>query len=487
MVLPSPGPATSELRATLFVLITAAAAGCYSPGIQPCELACSANRECPDGLTCNGQNACAMTSSAMCNELPIDAPPGDTMSNMVTIEVRDRTGGPLAAALVVFADPAGAQIAEMQTGADGKAIADVPAGGSATVIRMVPRPPPGASTDLHASTYLDLWPGAHIISAAEIDQRTRTVNFQVSPPSTATTTYHVYTSCTGFVMATTPQIAVEVPLRCPMFDAFVIASNPTNPMVNFAAVLPAQTGPAIGVPSASFRAWSPLSGALTGLPGNAGGRTLNLTPWATPGLPAPNRPLALVSPPASGGFGSITFPTEAGVQSQLAVTYPSPMPGVPGFVQVVTDRFPAGTTSLVRDYNATFFQWLGKPAFDVGSRRMTWPFYMPTTTTPAAPSFFVAFVTYNHDPNMGVIWRLFGDATRITTSGAMQSIAFPDVPGMRTFEPIASDVVTSQTVTLFGVEPAAVRDVRQVLETEGTDLNYFKIPTLRHMTVSIGQ
>lgn len=472
------------MRTFLFVLIVAAA-GCYRPGIQPCELACSANRECPDGLTCNGQNACAMTSTAMCNELPIDAPMGDGAASRVTIEVRDERGGPLTAALVVFADSAGAQIAEMPTGPDGKATVDLPPGGSATVIRTVQRKGTAGGMDLHASTYLDLWPGAHIISQAELDERTRAVTVQLSPP-TGTNTFHVYTSCTGFVMATTPVVTVEVPLRCPMFDAFVIATNPTNPNVSFSAVVPAQTGPSVAMPSNTFKAWSNASGALLGLPGNAAGRTLNLVPWATPALAAPNRPLAVVTPTASGSTGGFMFPIEAGIQTQLVVTH-QPVPGAPGFTQVVADRFPALTTALNRDYNSTLLQWAGRPTFDIGSRRMSWPFVMPTTTTPTSPTFFAANVTYNHDPNMGVIWRIVGDASRITTSGTTQSITYPDVPGMRAFEPIAADVAASPVITLFGTEPAAERDLRQLLEPEGADFGYFKIPTLRHLTVSIGQ
>jgi len=61
---------------------------------------------------------------------PIDAPVDGTSANNVTIEVRDRMGGPLAAALVVFADAAGAQVAEMPTGLDGLASVDLPPAGA---------------------------------------------------------------------------------------------------------------------------------------------------------------------------------------------------------------------------------------------------------------------------------------------------------------------------------------------------------------------
>lgn len=488
MVRPSRGLATSEVRTFFFALIVAAA-GCYSPGIQPCELACSGNRECPEGLTCNGQNACAVTSTAMCNELPIDAPNGDgASSTAVTIEVRDRTGGPFAMATVVFADPAGGQLAEMPTGADGRATFEVPAGGSATVIRTVLRNGvPGM--DLHASTYLDLWPGAHIISQAEIDQRTRTVKFELAPP-TGTDTFQVFTSCTGVVREASKTIEVEVPLRCPMFDAYVVASSPAGPsggVPDMVAVLSAQTGPTVPVPFVAFKALSDASGSVTGLPTNAAARTLNVAPWATAVLPAPDGPYVTLIPGASGNLGPFTFPSPAGMQTQLVVTH-LPTAGVPPLVQAVFDRFPASTTVINRNYNSTLLPWAGKPTFTTGTGRLSWPLFVPAGTLPASPRFFAAKVTYDRSPTMGVIWRIVGDASRITTTmGSAQSIAYPDVPGPRPFEPTSSDLAGPSLITLFDVEPAAERDLRQILEPEGLDVGYFKIPTLRHLTVSIGQ
>lgn len=471
------------MRASLLIL-TLAATACYNPGVQPCQLACSANRECPDGLTCNGQNACAATSTALCNELPIDAPSDSSNGTRVTIEVRDRMGGPLAAALVVFADSAGAQIAETPTGADGMASIEMEPGGSATVIRTVPRPSGGAGTDLHATTYLDLWPGAHIISQAELDQRTRTVTFELMPPS-GTSKFTVYTSCDGFASTTALVATVLVPMRCPTFDVIVSAGTPTNPNPSFAAVLPAQTGSSIVVTPAMFKPIRNLSGLLTGLPGNASNRLLSLSGWATPALPASTRAFTSTTPTAAGMAGPLAVPMDGGLQTQLVVAH-QPFAGGPMFQQIVYDRLPAASTVLDRNYNSTLVQWAGGPTFDVTTRRLAWPFYTPQSTTPTSPTFFAAQVTYSHDANMSAIWRIVGDASRITTTGTTQSITYPDVPGMRNFEPIGADVVSSDTITLFGVEAAAARDVRQILEPEGTDLGYFKVPALRHMTISVG-
>jgi len=471
------------LRASLLIL-TLAATACYNPGVQPCQLACSANRECPDGLACNGQNACAATSTSMCDELPIDAPSDSSNGTRVTIEVRDRTGGPLAAALVVFADSAGAQIAETPTGADGLASVDMEPGGSATVIRTVPRPTGQTGMDLHASTYLDLWPGAHIISQAEIDQRTRTVTFELMPPPN-TSKFTVYTSCDGFTPTTSLLVTVLVPMRCPTFDVIISAGTPTNPNPTFAAVLPAQTGSSIVVTPAMFKPIRSLSGLLTGVPSNAAARTFNVSGWVTPTLASGNRPFTSATPPPSGAIGPLVVPMDAGLQTQLIVAH-QPVAGGPMFQQMVVDRIPATSTVLDRNYNSMLVPWIGAPTFDVTTRRLAWPFYVPMSTTPTSPTFFAASVTYSHDPNTSTIWRIVGDASRITTAGAMQSITYPDVPGMRMFEPISNDVVATNVITLFGVEAAAARDVRQILEPEGSDFGYFKVPDLRHMTVSVG-
>jgi hypothetical protein len=306
-------------------------------------------------------------------------------------------------------------------------------------------------------------------------------------PTTGTSnTFAVFTSCNGFAMMAGPSIPVQVPVRCPTFDAIVIDSNPTNPAGSLAAVLPAQTATTIVVPAAMFKPMRNLAGMLTGLPGNASGRTLNASGWVTPTLPSSSRAFAAATPGANGMIGQLLAPMDSGLQNQLLLTYASPMPGV-SLAQLVYDRIPATSTNVNRDYNSTLFQWAGNATFDIATRRLSWPFFAPTTTTPATPTFFAATVAYSHDANMGVIWRLVGDASRITTAVTTQSITYPDIPDLRTFEPISADVPSSDSIALFGVELAAERAMRQMLEPEAPDFGYFKIPTLRHVTVSIGQ
>jgi hypothetical protein len=235
--------------------------------------------------------------------------------------------------------------------------------------------------------------------------------------------------------------------------------------------------------------WKPirnLSGALTGLPVNTVNRVLNVSGWVTSALPSSRRPFSTGTPTPAGAVGPLAVPVDSSLQNQLVVTH-EPSAGIQ-LLQLVHDRTPAASTTLDRNYNSTLFQWVGNPVFDVGTRRLTWPFFTPTGTTLTTPTFFAATVTYSHDPNMSTIWRIVGDASRITTTGAQQSITYPDIPGTRTFEPIAADMVANtETITLFGVEPAAANAVREILEPEGADFGYFKIPALRHMTVSIGQ
>jgi len=46
--------------------------------------------------------------------------------------------------------------------------------------------------------------------------------------------------------------------------------------------------------------------------------------------------------------------------------------------------------------------------------------------------------------------------------------------------------VTLDGIALYQVEPQAEHDVIQTLDPAGPDLGYFKIPALRHLSMSIG-
>jgi len=466
---------------TFFLLLTLAAAGCYNPSLQPCEIAC-ANNACPDGLTCNGQNLCAMTPTATCADLPFDAPVDGTSANTVTIEVRDRMGGPLAAALVVFADAAGAQIAEMPTGPDGLATAALPPGGSATVIRTINRA--GAGSDLNVTTYLDLWPGAHVITQAEIDQGTRAVRVNFTAP-TSTTQFVVHASCATSKSGGSP-VSLDVPDRCPMFDVIVTAAPSSSSMPTHAAILPNQTGAILTVPLSSFQPTRMLSGTLIGLPTNTSSRTFNASGWVTSALPATGSPLSMPTIDAAGVVSAIAHPTGVGVASQLTVFH-QPIAGGPMFRQIVHERLAAATTTLDRNFGGMLMPWVGNPTFNLQTRKLSWPTVAPAGITPGTPSFFTAVAQYSRTADSGVVWRLVGPASRITAAGGSQELVFPDVPGSRTFEPLPTDMVTLDLITLYQVESLAEHDVIQILEPSGPDVGYFKIPALRHMSISIGQ
>jgi len=466
---------------SLVVLLTLAAAGCYSPSLQPCQLAC-ANNACPDGLSCNAQNLCAMTPTATCADLPFDAPVDGTGANNVTIEVRDRMGGPLAAALVVFADAAGAQIAEVPTGLDGLAMAALPAGGSATVIRTINRM--GTGSDLNVTTFLDLWPGAHVITQAEIDQRVRTVSVTFNAP-TSTAQFRVYTSCTDMRSGTSP-VLMAVPERCPVFDVFVTAAPATNPTPTHAAFLAAQSGSIVNLPLSAFQTVDMRSGTLTGMPMNATTLAYSLGGWVTPTLPSPAAPFSTPAIGVGSLVGPAMVPRGSGVATQLTLSH-QPGGSGPTLRQVVHDRFASTVANLDRNYTGAVLPWLGNPTFAVTTRKLSWAPVAPTGITAGAPSFFAAVAQYSRDANSGVIWRVVGAASRITTIGAQQEITFPNVPGDRTFEPIPTDTVTLDAISLFQVEPQAEHDMIQILEPSGPDIGYFKIPTLRHLSVSIGQ
>lgn len=462
------------------LLVGVASVGCYSPSLQPCEIAC-ANRQCPDGLVCNTQGICALTDTATCDEVPIDAPNGDSGGTRVTIEVRDRAGAPLANVVVVFADAAGNQVAEMPTGANGLATVDMLPGGSATVIRTINRVAGGS--DLNVATYLDLWPDAHVISQAETDPATRTVTVDFAPP-VGLSFFGVYASCATGVLSSASPITVRIPTRCTTFDLIVTgAASSTQPPVQ-AAVLTAQSLGNITVPNVEWRPVRTVSGTWTGMPANANERAYSTVGWASPDRPAPQNPPPVTLVGAAGSVGPIVFPVGAGITSVLSVTTLDSMSRVSR--QLVIDRYAAVAPDVNRNYSGDLVQWIGDPVIDLSTRTLTWPFTIPTGTAPVAPSFFAAEIVYSRGTMPGVIWRLIGASSRIVTTGTTQHLTYPDVPGMRPFEPdAANDIIVKDNLTLYQTEPLAVRDVRQILEPAGPDIDYFKISALRHLTISV--
>lgn len=463
-----------------FIVIAAlAGAGCYNPAIAPCQLAC-ANGTCPDGLACNMQNACAATSTSMCDELPIDAPALDATTNGVTIEVRDRTDGPVAAALVVFADRTGALVAEMPTGADGRASVPMLEFGSATVIRSITTPTGG--TQLTATTYLDLWPGAHIINKLEFDQRLRPVTISYNPPSGGA--FVVHATCTTAVSTQARNTILMIPERCPTFDVIVTSAPSSTSTPTLAASLTGQTSTNITIPDTQWMPYRNVPGMLTGVPPAATGRIYSAGGWVSPTLPPTARSFMDVQ--VAAGAPAITFslPTGIGIASQFVLEY-QPTPGIPASRVLIFDRFPATAANVNRDYTGAMLPWIGDPMFSVGTRTLAWPQYVPAGTTVSPASFFAASAQYTRDANTTVLWRVIGSAARIGPMNNLQGVVFPDVPGTRVFEPLPPDIVMKGSVTLFQVEAAAEHDMIQILDPAGVDLDYFKIPTLRHLSVSV--
>jgi hypothetical protein len=465
------------------VIATLAGAACYSPGIQPCAIACSANRECPDGLTCNGQNTCAMTSTAMCDELPVDAQPDiDASSSTVTVEVRDRTGRPLVAALVIFADAAGALVAEMQTGNDGLAAAEMLPGGSATVVRTVTTPAGGA--EQHVTTYIDLWPGAHVITQAEPDTRVRSVTVDLNPPI-AGGFFTVHTSCTTSTGSTARITTVAIPERCAAFDVIATAAPSSTATATHAAFLAAQTTASISIPVAIWQPLRSMSGQLIGLPTNASSRIYDARGWVTPALVAPTTPLATRAVDATGTVPALPFPMGVGLAPQL--TLEVPVAGV-AVRQLIRDRSPATATNLNRDYTGEVLPWLGNATLNRDTRVLSWPVLAAQGIAVNPPTFFVATITYTRSNPVTprVTWKLIGPATRINSSGNLFGVTYPDVPDARVFEPVADDVTTLDTISLYQVEPVAARNLIEIIEING-DSGYFRLPALRHVTISTSQ
>ena len=466
-------------RISFLVIAALAGAGCYNPGFQPCELACSANRECPDGLACNGQNACAATSTAICNEPPIDAPELDAPLPTVTIEVRDERGSPVGAALVVFTDAAGMLVAEMPTGSDGKAMTNLPDGGGATVIRSIPRGAGLPGTDFNVTTYLDLWPGAQVISQALQNTAVRAVTVNFAPPG-GYNAFAVYASCATPIASSASPITVSIPVRCSTFDVIVTASSTSTAMPVVAAVLPAQSAMTILVPAADFKPTRAVNGALRNVPG--ANQTLGAVPWTTSSLPPPVfAPSGQILIPATAVI-THTVPISAGLVTQLAVDVPSTTGGVSR--QSVFDRFAPMPADVDRDYAGAIVPWLGRPSLNYTSRAMAWTRIVPNGVTTSAPTFFLATAQYTQGDGAVVVWRLFGAASRVMPSGTLQAVIYPDVPNVRAFEPTTATTSIFNSVSLFQVEPLAGREVLELFDVASTDGGFFTIPALRHVTVS---
>ena len=120
------------------------------------------------------------------------------------------------------------------------------------------------------------------------------------------------------------------------------------------------------------------------------------------------------------------------------------------------DRSPATVANLDHDYTCQVLPWLGNATFVPDKRKLSWPQTPVQGTPPSGPTFFVANVQYTRGTQSAVTWRVIGAASRITPTGNLFEIMYPNIPGDRTFEPTATDHSSVDVMAMYQVEALAV-------------------------------
>lgn len=446
--------------------------GCYAPAIEACRLACSDSR-CPAGLTCNAQGLCATSASEVCSAPPTD---GSELGDVI-VEVRDAEGQPFGNARVLFVDRQGVTVDDVLTGSEGTAMARMESGGNATVIRTIFGPGEGA--EVWVTTFVDLPPAAHVISAHTVDrERTRPVELHWTPHDDAQQ-YDVYTSCVGLSSAMTTRVTLAVPTTCPRFDVVVIGRDSTGAPIGTLA-LGDQTGPAVELANA----WvdpTTRGGMLDDAPTNAAATQLSIGGSLTAGVPhVPS--LVSLFPSSTGDLGTLPLPRDMQLVSAVALAR---VPDTDSPAQVVIDHPEASETRFVISLDGKVLPWVTPPATSLATNTLRWSVAPPANVTPAEPAFVVATMSYRRKES-NIHWRLVAPAHWITDlSGDARELVFPDVPGTQPFEPPPGDTVLDGEVALHATNPAAADAWRMTAEVATADDDPFDVPGLMWATLSV--
>jgi hypothetical protein len=464
------------LAVTFGALITSA---CYAPSVESCRYVCN-GASCPSGLACNAQGMCASSATDTC-EPPNDAPM-DGDSAQITVEVLARDGTHLKGATVVFGDRTGTQVDEQVTGAEGTVTSQVVPGGTATVIRTLSDP---NGETLYATTYVDLWAGAHLMSQPDVDTRTRPVNIKWSPSATANQ-YEIRTSCVNPAVTVPGGVTsfdVPIPTRCTTFDVIVFAGPSTASPPPMSVVIGGQTGSSVMMPS-TWRPYVQVQPTLTGAPTNNATVTSAISGWITPGVPSTTT-FSSVTFDATGNTQPWRAPAGVNYTVQTSITSADPL--LPGGTQTVIERLAAGATGYTRDLDGLVLPWVGNATFDRATSTFSWPMVSPAGVTAATPSVVFAELVYTRGSNR-VVWRLVAPGSFITYSTLngvrTGSLRMPDVPGPRVFEQLMpNDMITVDNVLTLHVGSAAVHPVIELVEPRRLELTSY-VPTIDHLTFS---
>ena len=450
--------------ATILLGAAVSLAGCYSPSLDACALACAANQACPDGLAGNAQGLCAASATDSCD--PMSDGSVDTPENprRMTVEVLDRGGSPQPGVTVLFSDVQGATVAEVVTDAQGLAQADMEPGGMATLVRVT-----GSAQRTHSGvTFLDLPPAAHIYVQLEKESGgSRTVNV-VWTPLSGMHQYQVLTSCgsTDTVYpGGTAEATLTLPLLCTEVDV-VVTARVTQAERPFVAIARAQSSTEILVD-----AWAPvddLTARVLQPPTDQAIKTRvnwQLTPT-----------LAGVSGLRAGSYGATTgvitgLITRDDVRAAIQLDLSPNDPQYADVTQSYVELLPAGAVSHDLDLAGRLVEHVIAPQYIPDMRRVRWSPMSPGVT-PGAPDVVELSLMLTRDAVNFASWKIVAptSAVRTDASASMRFIELPQISTTHAFQPELNDTLLNGAISLYGVPDVARRAFLARLGIRGTSI-----------------
>jgi hypothetical protein len=446
------------------------ATGCYRPEVARCNLLCADNDACPDGLACNMNGVCASSPSDTCDDVPIDDGSMDTIDtpppamSTVTIDVLALDNAPLVGVPVLFTTTTGVMIDQINTDDMGRVVTTIPTGSAATILR-----------DPNASTYLDLWPDAHITSRFSEPTNGNSVGIVWSSQGGGATSYSTYGSCfTNLQNTTLVSTSINIPVRCATADLFVIALNSSNLMVSAAGA--ANVANTSGTTSITNSSWGPIGTIDIDLmnPPN-GTNEIKLSPYLTPKL-AYTTSIASPSVPSDGKVGLVSYPTQFGVTMEISN---STMLGTGDTTrQLFVERMPAQTTAYAKNLRTIQFPVAGKATLDAATGTMSWAFIDPGIAPTAVPTIAFAKISFRRS-GMPHEWHVIGRADHITRLQNQASFQLPMLPGNPDFVPTVSGItLLNESMYIFRTNATSEDAVRATIESHEDNLDLFDVPGL---------
>jgi hypothetical protein len=412
----------------------------------------------------------------MCSDTPMDDAGADSQPPMlttITIDVLAPNGTGQNDIRIVFSTPGGDLIEEIRTPPNGRVVVDdIPVGSTATIFRL-------AGSNYAATTYLDLWEDAHIVSrfARDNDARLVTVNWQAPNPTPPSTFYYIYTTClTG--EQTTSNLTTELSIsnNCPRFDLTLIAKSAA--MVPLSSVTVAdQTGiTPINITTGMWNGFDAGDMFDANVINTAGNVTMQLSPYVTPAH-AYSTAIATAAVPAGGDVPALPFPSENGAAVALSS---STTIGNDFYQQMYVERVAVGTSTYELDMATRKFGWINEAVLDIPTRTMSWRIVVTPGMGTTQPMIAYARVSFRRGVDSHA-WHIFGRGDRVTATTTMGTFVLPDIPGDNPFEPVVGDVGVTDEISIFSVTPGFADRVRARLESHDTSLDIFGIDGLTYV------